>query len=77
MTLIQLNALTFSSEGNVASMNTLMIAGSVSQYMIDFPPKGLNYYLIYYFSQLILLFEMGDAVTSLFSVFCKIICLYS
>ena len=42
MTLIQLNALTSSSEGNVASMNTLKIAGSVSQYMIDFPPKGVT-----------------------------------
>ena len=42
MTLTQLNALTSSSEGNVASMNTLKIAGSVSQYMIDFPPKGMN-----------------------------------
>ena len=42
MTLIQLNALTVSAEGNVANMNTLMIAGKVHHYMIEFPPKGMN-----------------------------------
>ena len=42
MTLIQLNALTSSAEGNVANMNTLKVAGSMSQYIIDFPPKGMN-----------------------------------
>ena len=42
MTLNQLNALTSFAEGNVANMNTLKAAGSMSIYMTDFPPKGVN-----------------------------------